>query len=37
MPIHYLVIGGCVCFVILIAINGALIGVITDGYGCNEY
>jgi hypothetical protein len=35
--IQYMMIGGCVCLVLLIAINGALLGVITDGAGCNEY
>lgn len=33
----YMMIGGFVAFVILIAVNGALLGVITDGAGCNEY
>lgn len=33
----YMMIGGCVCFSILVIINGAMLGVITDGYGCNEY
>jgi len=34
---QYMMCGGCVCLILLIAINGALLGVITDGAGCNEY
>ena len=33
---QYMMIGACVAFVVLVAINGALLGVITDGAGCNE-
>jgi hypothetical protein len=34
---QYMIIGACVLFIILVAVNGALIGVITDGAGCNVY
>jgi hypothetical protein len=32
-----MIIGACVTFCVLLIINGALLGVITEGAGCNEY
>jgi len=32
-----MMIGGCVALVILVAINGGMLGAIVDGAGCNEY
>jgi hypothetical protein len=34
---QYMMIAACVLFVVLLIVNGALLGVITDGAGCNEY
>ena len=33
----YIAGGMCVLFIILLAVNGALLGVIVDGAGCQEY
>jgi len=34
---QYMIIGACVLFCVLLIVNGALLGVITEGAGCNEY
>ena len=31
---QYMIIGACVLFVVLLIVNGSLLGVITEGTGC---